>query len=34
MHYLKANTVLPGVFDRYSREPNYKYVPIKIERIN
>lgn len=34
MHYIESNSVLPSVFDSYSREPNYKYVPVKIEKIN
>lgn len=34
MHYIESNSVLPSVFDTYSREPNYKYVPVKIEKIN
>ncbi len=33
MHYIEANSVLTSVFDTYSKEPNYKYVPVKIEKI-
>ncbi|MCF0148095.1 MAG: molybdopterin oxidoreductase family protein [Clostridium sp.] len=33
MHYIEANSVLPSVFDTYSREPNYKYAPVKIEKV-
>lgn len=33
MHYIQANSILPSVFDTYSKEPNYKYVPVKIEKI-
>ena len=34
MHYIEANSVLPSIFDTYSKEPNYKYGPVKIEKIN
>ena len=34
MHYIEANSVLTSVFDTYSKEPNYKYVPVNIEKIN
>ncbi|WP_195428428.1 molybdopterin oxidoreductase family protein [Clostridium sp. D46t1_190503_E9] len=34
MHYIEANSVLPSIFDMYSKEPNYKYGPVKIEKIN
>ncbi len=33
MHYIEANSILPSVFDTYSKEPNYKYTPVKIEKI-
>ena len=33
MHYIQANSVLPLSFDTYSKEPNYKYGPVKIEKI-
>ena len=33
MHYIETNSVLTSVFDTYSKEPNYKYVPVKIEKI-
>lgn len=33
MHYIEANSVLPSIFDTYSKEPNYKYAPVKIEKI-
>lgn len=34
MHYIEANSILPSIFDTYSKEPNYKYGPVKIEKIN
>lgn len=34
MHYIEANSLLPSIFDTYSKEPNYKYVPVKIEKID
>ncbi|MBS6500249.1 MAG: molybdopterin oxidoreductase family protein [Clostridium sp.] len=34
MHYIEANSVLPSIFDTYSKEPKYKYGPVKIEKIN
>ena len=34
MHYIEANSLLPSIFDTYSKEPNFKYVPVKIEKIN
>ena len=33
MHYIEANSVLTSVVDTYSKEPNYKYVPVKLEKI-
>ena len=33
MHYIQANSILPSVFDTYSKEPNYKYAPVKIEKV-
>ena len=33
MHYIQANSVLPLSFDTYSKEPNYKYGPVKIEKV-
>lgn len=33
MHYIQANSILPSSFDTYSKEPNYKYGPVKIEKI-
>ena len=33
MHYIEANSLLPSIFDTYSKEPNFKYVPVKIEKI-
>lgn len=33
MHYIEANSILPSIFDTYSKEPNYKYAPVKIEKI-
>jgi anaerobic selenocysteine-containing dehydrogenase len=33
MHYIQANSILPSVFDTYSKEPNYKYTPVKIEKV-
>ena len=33
MHYIEANSVLTSVFDTYSKEPNYKYVPVRLEKI-
>lgn len=33
MHYIEANSVLSSVFDTYSKEPNYKYGPVKLEKI-
>ena len=34
MHYIEANSLLPSIFDTYSKEPNFKYVPVKIEKID
>ncbi|MEG0297325.1 MAG: molybdopterin oxidoreductase family protein [Clostridium sp.] len=34
MHYDHANKLLPSIFDTYSREPSYKYVPVRIEKIS
>lgn len=33
MHYIEANSLLPSIFDTYSKEPNFKYIPVKIEKI-
>ena len=33
MHYIEVNSLLPSIFDTYSKEPNFKYVPVKIEKI-
>ena len=34
MHYIEANSLLPSIFDTYSKEPNFKYVPVKIEKVS
>ena len=34
MHYIETNSLLPSIFDTYSKEPNFKYVPVKIEKID
>ena len=34
MHYDAANALLPSIFDTYSKEPSYKYVPVRIEKIS
>ena len=33
MHYVEANSVLPSIFDKYSKEPSFKYVPVNIEKV-
>lgn len=33
MHYIEANSLLTSTFDTYSKEPSFKYVPVKIEKI-
>ena len=34
MHYIETNSLLPSIFDTYSKEPNFKYVPVKIEKVD
>ena len=34
MHYIETNSLLPSIFDTYSKEPSFKYVPVKIEKIS
>lgn len=34
MHYIQTNALLPSFYDTYSKEPSYKYVPVKIERVS
>ena len=31
---LKIREFLKSIFDTYSKEPNFKYVPVKIEKID
>ena len=33
MHYVEVNSVLPSIFDKYSKEPSFKYVPVNIETV-
>ena len=33
MHYIECNEILPSIFDTYSKEPLFKYVPVKLEKI-
>lgn len=34
MHYPEANALLPSFYDTYSKEPSYKYVSVRIEKIS
>ena len=34
MHYIETNSVLPSVFDKYSKEPSFKYVAVNIEKVD
>lgn len=34
MHYMNTNALLPSYFDTYSKEPSYKYVPVKIQKVS
>lgn len=33
IHYIETNALTPSIFDTYSKEPSYKYMPVKIEKI-
>lgn len=33
IHYIETNSLTPYIFDTYSKEPSYKYVPVNIEKI-
>jgi len=33
IHYLETNALTPSVYDTYSKEPSFKYMPVKIEKI-
>ena len=34
MHYIETNSLLTSIFDTYSKEPNFKYVPVKLEKVD
>lgn len=34
MHYIQCNELTPSVYDKYSREPSYKYVNVDIRKAN
>ena len=34
MHYIETNSLLTSTFDTYSKEPNFKYVPVKLEKVD
>lgn len=33
MHYVETNIITPSIFDKYSKEPCYKYVTVNIEKL-
>ncbi|WP_420808093.1 molybdopterin oxidoreductase family protein [Clostridium ragsdalei] len=34
IHYIETNSLTPSIFDPYSKEPSYKYVPVNIEKVS
>ena len=34
IHYIETNALTPSIYDPYSKEPSYKTVTVKIEKIN
>ncbi|MGL5244832.1 MAG: molybdopterin oxidoreductase family protein, partial [Sarcina sp.] len=34
MHCIETNSLTPSVYDTYSKEPSFKYVSVKIEKLN
>lgn len=32
IHYIETNALTPSIFDTYSSEPSFKYMPVKIEK--
>jgi len=34
IHYIETNSLTPYIFDTYSKEPSYKYVPVNIFKIH
>ncbi|WP_279146271.1 molybdopterin dinucleotide binding domain-containing protein, partial [Clostridium tyrobutyricum] len=33
LHYIETNVLSVSVFDTYSKEPSYKYIPVNLEKI-
>ncbi len=33
MHYIETNRLSISVYDRFSKEPSYKYAPVKVEKL-
>lgn len=33
LHYLETNALSVSIFDNYSKEPSYKYIPVNLEKV-
>ncbi|MCR2043684.1 molybdopterin oxidoreductase family protein [Anaerosalibacter massiliensis] len=33
IHYIETNALTPSIFDTYSKEPSYKYMPVNIKKV-